>query len=220
VNGPWAVVVAALGAAFLTIAGTFWLERWRLARSGREADEGKLREACVQMDSHALRLVVRANAIYLTALVRSGLGEGLDILLHQRKPLDPMELTDWLSQDFGPMLEAQSFIELVGDRDLIQAAASLVVAAVEVVGKASSVGEPLGRRDGESIRERGLRWGRRLAAVRKDPELEKEIQRATRDLGRQVRRFASVTRKRLGVNDPDAVVLAFPELFADDDSAT
>ena len=36
-----------------------------------------------------------------------------------------------------------------------------------------------------------------------------------RELGRELRKFARVTREHLGVNDPDVVIRAFPELFAE-----
>lgn len=211
-NEAWAVVVAALGASALTIIGTFWLERWRLVRTDKEAQKDRLREACVQMGSHALALALRANALYLTAILRSGIGEGLDIVLYHRKPLDPMDLADWLSADLEPMLEAQSIIEVTGDEGLVRAAADLIVAAMAVLEKASSATP--GIQPGATVWRRIVHRFRALTPLRRDPEVEKTIQRAVRDLGQQLRRFARSTRARLGVNDPDVVIRAFPELFA------
>lgn len=213
----WAVVAAALGASALTIIGTFWLERWRLARAEREAQKDRLREACVQMGSHALAFAVRAHALYLTAIVRSGIGEGLDVVLYHRKPLEPMDLADWLAVDLKPILESQSLIEVTGDEELVRAAADLVVAVMTVLEKASNA-TPSAQIDATPWHRIVHRF-RALIPLRRDPEVEKAIQRAVRELGRELRRFARATRARLGVNDPDVVIRAFPELFAEVDGS-
>lgn len=213
-NEAWAVVAAALGSAALTILGAFGLERWRLRRADRGTSNDRLREACVQMGSHALAFALRAQALYLTTVFRSGIGEGLDIALYHRKPMDPMELADWLSVDLKPMLEAQSLIEIIGDGDLVRAAADLVLSAMAILEKASGITAASAERPGEQARQRLARRLRGLIPLRRDPEVEKAIQQAVRGLGQQLRRFARVTRERLGVNDPDVVIRAFPELFA------
>ena len=151
-NEAWAVVAAALGSATLTIAGTFWLEQWRLGRAGKAAHNDRLREACVQMGAHAhaLSFALRAHTLYLTAILRSGIGEGLDIVLHHRKPVDPMELADWLAVDLKPMLEAQCLIEAAAGEELVRAAADLVLAAMAVLEKASSATSGSAGPDGSS----------------------------------------------------------------------
>ncbi len=90
------------------------------------------------MGAHALSFALRAHTLYLTAILRSGIGEGMDIVLHHRKPVDPMELADWLAVDLKPMLEAQSLIEATAGEELVRAAADLVLAAMAVLEKASS----------------------------------------------------------------------------------
>lgn len=213
----WPVVVAALGSASLTIFGTFWLERWRMSRADRGASNDKLSEACVQMSSHALALALRAHTLYLTAVLRSGIGEGLDVALHLRKPIEPMELSDWLFADVRPMLDAQSVIEVTsGNELLIRSAADLVLAAMTVLDKASDIGESSAQQVDRRVISRLGTWLRQgVVPLRRDPEKERAIRQAVRDLGQQVRQFARVTREHLGVNDPDAVIRAFPELFAD-----
>lgn len=210
-SDAWAVVAAALGSAFLTVIGTFWLERWRADRAAHAATSDRLREACVQMASHAQSLAFRAKALYLTTVLRSGIGEGLDIALYYRKPLDPMQLSDWLSLDITPILQAQIVVEVAGDRELMQGAADLVLAASEVLGKATAVRTPGADPTLGQLR----RFVRGLLPVRRDPEVEDAVQHAVRQLGQQQRRFARLTRDRLGVNDPDAVIQAFPELFSE-----
>lgn len=217
-NDAWAVVAAALGSAALTIAGTFWLEQWRLGRAAKAADTDRLREACIQMGAHALSFALRAQYLYLTAILRSGIREGLDIVFYHRKPIDPMELADWLAVDFKPMLEAKSLIEVTAGEGLVRAAADLVLAALAVMEKSSSVtsGSP---GPGASIWARLVVRFQALIPLRRDPEVEKAIQQAVRELGRELCKFTRVTRERLGVNDPEVVIRAFPELFADASSS-
>ena len=212
-NEAWAVVAAALGSATLTIAGTFWLEQWRLGRAAKAADSDRLREACVQMGGHALSFALRVHALYLTAVVRSGIGEGLDIVLYYRKPIDPMELADWPAVDLKPMLEAQSLIEITAGEELVRAASTLVLAAMGVLEKTSSATSSSAGPDA-SVWHRIVSRLQALVPLHRDPEVEKAIQQAVRELGRELRKFARVTRERLGVNDPDVVIRAFPELFA------
>jgi hypothetical protein len=212
-NDAWAVVVVALGSAVLTIVGTFWLEQWRLRRAAKAADTDRLREACVQMGGHALSFALRAHALYLTAVVRSGIGEGLDMVLYHRKPLDPVELVDWLAVDLKPMLEAQSLIEITAGEELVRAASELVLGVMGILEKASSVTSS-SPAPGASIWTGLAARFQALVPLRRDPEVEKAIQQAVRELGRELRKFARVTRARLGVNDPDVVTRAFPELFA------
>lgn len=215
-SDAWAVVAAALGSASLTIAGTFGLDTLRGRRARREAHNDRLRNACVQMGSHALAFALRAQTLYLTAVFRSGIGEGLDVVLYHRKPLDPMDLAEWLSADLRPMLEAQSLIEVAADEELVRSAADLVLAAMTVLEKASNV-VPDAAGPVRSPRQRLARRLRALVPLRRDPEVEKATQQAVRGLGQQLRQFARLTRDRLGVNDPDVVIRAFPELFAEAD---
>jgi hypothetical protein len=210
----WAVVAAALGSSFLTIVGTFWLERWRAKRADHGTSSDRLREACIHMCSHAMALALRGNALYLTAIFRSGIGEGLDVALYHRRPLDVMELTSWLFEDLRPMLEAQSLIEITGDHDLIRATADLVLAGMAVVGKASDVARSRSQEPDVGASRRVAGWMRGIVPMRKNAEVEQAIQQAVRTLGQEARQFARVTRERLGVNDPDAVIRAFPELFS------
>ncbi|MGH2447161.1 MAG: hypothetical protein ACRDFS_00935 [Chloroflexota bacterium] len=184
------------------------------ARFRKAADADRLREACVQMGGHALSFALRAHTLYLTAVVRSGIGEGLDVVLYYRKPLDPMELADWLAVDLKPMLEAQSLIEITAGEELVRAASGLVLAAMGVLEKASNATSS-SPGPGTSAWDRLVVRFRALVPLRRDPEVEKAIQLAVRELGRELRKFARVTRDRLGVNDPDVVIRVFPELFAE-----
>lgn len=192
-SNTWAVVVAALGSASLTIIVTFGLDAWRAHRASKDAHKDRLRSACVQLGSHALAFAFRAHALYLTSIFRSGIGEGLDVVLYHRKPLDPMELSEWLSTDLRPMLAAQSLIEVIADEDLVRSAADLVLAAMTVLERASNLAPPAVE-PATLLRERIRRRLRTLVPLRRDPEVEQGIQEAVRALGRQLRQFARLTR--------------------------
>jgi hypothetical protein len=80
-------ITAALGASFLTAAGSLgvvWVREWRRAK----ADD---------------RAALRAQAMGESMRLRSGLSEGLDVTLHLRKPADAMEFHDWMARDVMPM---------------------------------------------------------------------------------------------------------------------
>jgi hypothetical protein len=110
------------------------------------------------------------------------------------------------------MLKAQSVIEVTAGEDLVRATNNLVLAATEVLDVASSVGTKRGGSQSSAWRRIASGF-RRLVPLRRDPQLEKEIQHAVRQLGRELHKFARMTRESLGVNDPDVVIRAFPELF-------
>jgi hypothetical protein len=59
---------------------------------------------------------------------RSGITEGLDVVLHHRKPADVLEISDYLFSDFGPVLDAQAAVWLAGDEQLIRSAGDVVLA--------------------------------------------------------------------------------------------
>lgn len=210
---PWAVVIAALGSAFFTITGSFWLENYRLKRVDQAVKKNSLREACIQMGGNACALTLRAQTLYTTATMRSGIKEGIDVVLRFRKPLDPMEFNDWLFKDVNRMFEAQSLIEVSGNYDLIRSASELMIAAAALIGKASSATRSTRKDDKSLPTKKILAFLRPLLPIHRDPDIEREIEEAIRELAKQLRQFTALTRKHLKVNDPDAIVRAFPELF-------
>jgi len=171
------------------------------------------------MGSHALALALRAQALYFTVVMRSGIGEGLAVALYHRKPIDPMELAEWLSVDLKPMLEAQRVIEVTGDGELMRAAADLVLAGMALLGKATDVMAPCRDWPRGQPGQRPDRWLGGLIPLRRNPVIEDAIQQAARHLGKQLRIFTRVTRERIGVSEPEAVIHAFPELFAESEAS-
>jgi hypothetical protein len=209
-SDTWAVVVAALGASLLTAVSTFGIEAWRdrLARS--RGDKERLREACAQLNSHAIAYIHLIHGLQLTAVYRAGLGEGLAVATHQRKPIDAMELTDRLPTELRPMLEAQAVIQLLGDEEVIRSAAGVILAANDVMGGATKAKDELDQKAaGAPVIERFVTFMAN-PKTKLPPEVEKALSEGVMKLGHESRRFAQVTRTYLDVNDPDAVIRAFP----------
>jgi hypothetical protein len=140
---------------------------------------------------------------------RSGIVEGIDIALHHRKPIDAMELNDWLIIDLGPMLDAQSAIWLHGNEVLIKGASDVVMAAGEVISKSTSIAA---LKDIAEMQASGDRIGaalKRLKTLPRDDQSEEERIEAVAELGRACRTFGRLMRAELKTTDPEALTRAF-----------
>lgn len=206
-----AVVVAALGASALTSLGTLGIDALRARRSAKQDRLGALVLACDQVISSALKLALRSESLRKTMFVRSGLTEGIDIALHHRKPIDPMELGDWLMIDLGPMLDAQSRIWVYGNRDLIQGAAAVIEAAREVLAKSTSIASLTALNEAAASGHRFTAALGRLKSLPRDEESEGERQRAVTELGRTCRKFGGIMRTELKTADSEGIIRSFPE---------
>lgn len=208
-SDTWAVVVAALGASLLTGGSAFGVEAWRDRLARKRATKERLREACVQLNSHAIAYTQLIHALQLTAVNRAGLGEGLAVVMHQRKPIDVMELTDWLLAELRPMLEAQAVIQLLGDEEVIRGAAAVILVANDVMGGTTKAKDEVDQKAAAApLIERFVVFMAN-PKTKLPPEVEQALSEGVVKLGQESRRFARLTRKHLGVNDPDAVMRAF-----------
>jgi hypothetical protein len=118
--------------------------------------------------------------------LRSGLKEGLDVTFHHRKPVDPMELYDWMDKDLGPLHEAWSEVWGVGSQEAIVAADRLVSACGEFTSSAASL-NPEGGWLAKLIK--GEVWSE---------EQKKAYDAALKELARARVDFAKVMRVELG----------------------
>jgi hypothetical protein len=138
-------VVAALGASGLTGGfgfGTLW---WQERRRDRDDALAKKGAAYQRLIAQSLSFAIRAGTLRTTMQVRSGLKEGVDVATRLRRAADPMELHDWLAQDFAPMNEAWSEIEIAGSPDAVRMATELVDACADLIGVATQPGEAHGK---------------------------------------------------------------------------
>jgi hypothetical protein len=79
-------VVAALGASFLTGLASLGVVAFQEWRRRKASDRDALLAAVTEMLSRSLAVSLRAEAMGLTMKVRSGLGEGVEVALRQRRP--------------------------------------------------------------------------------------------------------------------------------------
>lgn len=135
----WVPVVAALGASALTAAaslGVAWIQaRWRTSEDRRQ----HLASACSDVLSASMLVAHRARVLDSTIQVRSGLTEGLDVALHHRKPVDPMQLYDWLSQDLAALHKAVSEVWLRGGGEISRTASDIEVQCARLLELGTSV---------------------------------------------------------------------------------
>jgi hypothetical protein len=125
--------------------GIWWQQR---RRNEAEALENKV-AAYHQMITSSVAVMTRAAAL------RSGLKEGLDVVLRHRNPLDPMELHDWLAQDAAPLYQAWSMVQMSGSHEAVRVATTLLDACAGVIGVATESGQAHGKIAGTI---KGIAW--------------------------------------------------------------
>jgi hypothetical protein len=130
----WAPVVAGLGAAVLTgwvPLGVVLLQRRHTAQDANVAERARAYEEFL---SAIMAFVFGMQAAANAATFRSGIQEGLSILLLRRKPIEPFELLDRLFGDVRPLTQAWSKVQAVGSQDAIDATERVMDACMEYMG--------------------------------------------------------------------------------------
>lgn len=152
----WVPVIAALGASGLTGAAGFGALAWQQRRIDRSAQSAAQTQAHRLLIEHSLTFTMLANTLRQTAEGRAGLvGEGLELALGIRRPLDPLVLYDRLAAGFGPVNAAWTTIKVSGTLETVQLADHLVRACTDLLEVAGEVGTARGR---VQTRLRGPRW--------------------------------------------------------------
>jgi hypothetical protein len=181
--------VAALGAAALTAVASLGVVAYEDQRRNRRTAQDALRAAVIDLLVRSLNLAARAQAMGEMMKIRSGLGEGLDIVLRHRRPIDLLELHDWVAQDFSPLGQAWAATWLRGDQELIRLANDVVDRAAELIGVSAM------RQPAHSAADRLLRWAR---GERWTKEMLSDHQAALHELADSRKGLAEYARKRLG----------------------
>lgn len=183
-------LIAALGAALLTAVGSLGVVSYQERLRGKSADADTLNATVNELLSRSFALAIRARTVGETAKLRSGLGEALDILTRQRKPIDPLNLHDWLEQDFGPLRSAWSDLWARGDQELVNAGNRLMSACVDVLTAATSR-DPMPTAMSRKVRRlvRGDEW---------TPETAEHLESAERALAYARKELTLVARRKLG----------------------
>jgi hypothetical protein len=209
-SNTWAVVVAALGSAFLSTGGAFWLDAHRARRRANEAKALELKTACTLIISGAQRLLFKAAALHINMEVRSGLRESLDLVLHHRKPIDILELNDYLMIEQGRILDAQATIWLTGDEALITSAGDVVAAVGKLIVAAAALPPDFKLDESADLTSKVQAAIQHLRPLKHDPESEAKINERARNLGRTCVAFGHAMRTSLKVDDVDAILRAMP----------
>lgn len=199
-------LIAALGASALTglvSLGVVWFQECRRAKA---RDRDALRAAIQELLSRSMGVATRARAMADLMRLRSGLKEGLDIAMRHRKPVDLLELHDWLDQDIAPMNAALSEIWTRDSQEGIRLANDVMNKCMDLLG-ASTTRQQTGN-GWERVRvwAAGERWA---------PEMIAENNRAMQELARARKRYAEHARARFGLD----VVELFTVAQAEDEPA-
>lgn len=185
-DASWAPVVAALGASFLTIMGSFGLfqlQRWRDNRASGKA--AKL-AAYGELHARTFTYAQRAQAVGLLKQLRSGITEGLDVSLRHRKPVEIFELYEWLNADLGPIHDAYSKICVIGTQEAIDVATKVVAACGDLLDSAIATDE-----------QRGY-WARLFKGEVRTPEQMQTYEAAVRHLFEKREALAQLIRRETG----------------------
>jgi hypothetical protein len=191
-------LTAALGASFLTglaSLGAIWFQEWR---RGKASDEDALRASAQELLNRSLAFAMRARAIDETVKLRSGLKEGFDVAMRNRKPADLLELHDWMAQDLAPLNAALSEIWTRDNQKGIRLANDVVNACTALLGASTS------SQQDTNAWERVRRWA---TGVRWTPEMIEENDRAMRELAHARKRYADHVRARFGLDTVELFTL-------------
>jgi hypothetical protein len=125
-TSAWAVVAAALGAAALTALGSLGVVRYQERKRGKVSDRDALHRAVLELLTRSIAVALRAVAMRDAIRYRSGMMEGVDIVLRLRKPVDALELYDWQAPDLVPLNAALNEVWTRWDQEGIRRANDLV----------------------------------------------------------------------------------------------
>ncbi|MBV9451017.1 MAG: hypothetical protein JO345_34530 [Streptosporangiaceae bacterium] len=182
-------ITAAFGSSALTGAvsfGVLWLQDRRRRKA---ADKAALHKAMADLLSRSLAVAMRARAMDEAVKLRSGLSEGVDVALRQRKPADIFELHDWMARDLAPLNEALTEIWTRDNQEGVRLANDLVNKCMALLGASTTAQKPA------NGWERLRRWA---VGVRWTPEMIADSERAMKELAHARKRFADHARNRFG----------------------
>jgi hypothetical protein len=177
----WAPVVAALGTGLLGFGGIWYQQHHR---DNLETQARKV-AAYHQLSTHSLGFMMRVTTLRQTVQVRSGLSEGINVVMRIRAPLDPMELHDWIAQDFVPVGQAWSMIQMSGSPKAVRAATTVLDACGELMAVATQLGEANGKL---ATAFKGVAW---------TDEQQAALKKAMERLGRARLDFITLVREEL-----------------------
>jgi len=189
-------IAAALTVAFAAFIGVVYQQR----RTDRREATAAQSRASVDLLTQSLLFAQRAHALLLTARVRTGLSESLDVLLRLRRPVDPMELHDWLQQGTCPLYDAWSSTWVSSSPAMVTRGNAVIDACTGVL---DAVSERAPARGPARLREAIVGRGA-------DKDQEERLRAAIHALAMARRDYAELVRKETG-KDPAELFFRAPE---------
>jgi hypothetical protein len=183
-------VVAALGASALTAVASLGVVALQERMRGKRDDRDTLTGAITAMLSLSMAVMMRWQAAGQQMRLRSGAGEGIDVVLRVRKPADAQELHDWLASDLTPLNEAWSVIWARGDQETVRLANALLDKCSDLFTAATAT---------ETVSTLGGRVRRWVTGERWTPELQAALDAAVKDAAHARERLAQHARGQLGL---------------------
>ena len=144
-DAEWVGVVAALGGALVS-GLTVWLVGIHQRKQNLGDAEAQERIAAyVALLTISANMTMRIQTLGDAKRLRSGIQEGLAVTFGQRKPLDLLELYDWLNQDGSRLNDAWMKVWAVGTQEAIDAADRLMDGIGDFMAAAVAENPEIGR---------------------------------------------------------------------------
>ena len=131
VSSAWAPVVAALGASILTGFFTWGFSASGQRRADRRDAERRQGEGYLPILLASNRLVAFGQVLRVMLSARTGVAEGLGVLLRLRKPIDTQDLMGRFATELTAILDAQAALQTVGTQAAVDAGERVVLVATE-----------------------------------------------------------------------------------------
>ena len=189
----WAPVVAGVAASFLTVIGTFALARWQSRRREKNLLASERRSAYSGLIALTGAMVHSGWMLRLTIEMRSGLGEGIDVALRLRQPIDPFALDEWMRKDLDRLYVAWADIWTIGSVEAVEIGNRIVDRVADIISEASARGEGRGRVGARVI---GEKWSR--------DQIERWFS-MVEELGNDRRSLAAIARLETGLEVADTL---------------
>lgn len=127
---PWWATIVAVAVGALLAGGINEWQRWQQGRSAANKERGA---AYVALLVQSLMFVHRSQTLSLIKQFRSGLQEGVGVLLGQRKPVDAFDFMSQFVADAEPLYDAHSRILLHGTQAAMDAADELLASCASML---------------------------------------------------------------------------------------
>jgi len=138
-------VIAALGGSALTGLVAFGLGWWQSHRVEKLALSERRARAYSMLLAQSGVIIHVASGFHNAMQFRSGLVEGVNVMLGKQKPYDPLELMDRMRAYIEPLYEAWSEVWAIGSKEAIIEANVLVDKCADVMSAATQSGEAMPR---------------------------------------------------------------------------